>query len=406
MTAADPARTVRKRHVFYVPGHDPAGGRRYREIYRAEAAKQAAVSGYRIDVEGLPPEDGVYRWQAEATIDGVTTRTTFDFLLWNDLVKQSLNKSMLATYWLTLRTFWAYLASGTLAAIARVRPVMLFSTLYPIAVYLLTPVAGLLAGLLVAWIAGLVLPVPGWATALAMLAGMAAALALLRRYDQRFFITYLVLAYAYIAQNRGGTPPGLYERGLKFNERIAAALASDVDEVLIVGHSAGAGIGVSLCAMLLRDGKVPPGKLALLGIGSVTQMISFLPKAQWMRADLNLLAQTAHLAWIEVSAPSDGMCFALSDPAATSGVNPPPEKKRWPVVFSAAYHQSLSEAVRNDPDFNIYRKHFQYIHAFDRPRDYDYFQITAGPRTLMARYGGRKSSKGRIDRPASRYRDF
>ena len=210
MTAADPARTVRKRHVFYVPGHDPAGGRRYREIYRAEAAKQAAVSGYRIDVEGLPPEDGVYRWQAEATIDGVTTRTTFDFLLWNDLVKQSLNKSMLATYWLTLRTFWAYLASGTLAAIARVRPVMLFSTLYPIAVYLLTPVAGLLAGLLVAWLAGLVLPVPGWATALAMLAGMAAALALLRRYDQRFFITYLVLAYAYIARNRGGTPPGLY----------------------------------------------------------------------------------------------------------------------------------------------------------------------------------------------------
>ena len=151
---------------------------------------------------------------------------------------------------------------------------------------------------------------------------------------------------------------------------------------------------------------MPPGKLALLGIGSVTQMISFLPRAQWMRRDLNLLAQTDHLAWVEVSAPSDGMCFALADPAATSGVDPAPEAKRWPVVFSAAYHLSLSDKVRKAPDFTLFRRHFQYLYAFDRPRDYDYFAITAGPRTLMDRFGDRPSSRSRISAAASRYRDF
>jgi hypothetical protein len=41
--------------------------------------------------------------------------------------------------------------------------------------------------------------------------------------------------------------------------------------------------------------------------------------------------------------------------------------------------------------------------AFDRPKDYDYFQITAGPMTLAARYQGRAPSKSRIDHAVSKY---
>lgn len=404
--AADPARTVRKRHVFYIPGHDPAGGRRYREIYRAESAKQAAISGYGIEMQSLASEQGTYRWGARATIDGVETEATIDYLKWNDLVRDSLTKSVLSSYWLMLRTLWIYLSAGAFGAIARTRPVMLFTTLYPFALYILAPLAGLLVGLILSALLGLAVPVPWWATVALALAGVWGGMWLFRRYDQKFFITYLVLAYAFIGYNRGGYPPGLDQRARDFAEKVAAALESDVDEVLIVGHSAGAGIGVEVCAQLLRAGRVPEGKLALMGIGPVTQMISFLPRAQWMRSSLNLLAQTDHLAWVEVSAPSDGMCFALSDPVATTGVDPAPEKKRWPVVFSAAYKLALSEELRASPEFTIFRMHFQYLYAFDRPRDYDYFQITAGPQTLMARYGARKSSKGLITRPASRYRDF
>jgi hypothetical protein len=240
-----------------------------------------------------------------------------------------------------------------------------------------------------------------------MALGLAAAFAIFRRYDERYYVTYLMLSYAYFALNRGGKPDGLEARSKEFTERIAVSLArEDVDEVLIVGHSAGAGIGVRICAELLRQGRVPPGKLALLGIGSVTQVVSFLPRARWMRADLRMLAAAEDFTWVEVSAPSDGLCFAMSDPVATTGVDVPSEQKRWPVVFSAAFHNSLSEELRNSPEFTHFRKHFQYIHAFDRPRDYDYFQITAGPLRLADRYGDRPHSPSRVVRAVGPYRDY
>ena len=258
-----------------------------------------------------------------------------------------------------------------------------------------------------AWLAGLIVPLPGWSWLVTSAIGIAVAIAVFRRYDQKYFVTYLVLAYAYISANRGGIPPGLDTRSDAFAERVAQALADpEIDEVLIVGHSAGAGIGIRICAKLLEEGRVPEGKLAMLGIGSVTQMISFLPRAQWMRADLRRLAACEHLAWVEVTAPSDGMCFAMADPVATTGVDVAPEDKRWPLVFSAAYHHSLSDAYREDPEFTQFRRHFQYIYHFDQPRDFDYFQITAGPLRLADRYAGRGHSPSRVTRAVGPYRDY
>ena len=42
---------VRRRRVFYIPGYDPIHPRRYRELYRKEAAEQARISGYEIDLK-------------------------------------------------------------------------------------------------------------------------------------------------------------------------------------------------------------------------------------------------------------------------------------------------------------------------------------------------------------------
>ena len=52
MTAAvhPVARTVRRRHVFYLSGFDPKGASYYHALYRAEAAQQAEVNGHTIEV--------------------------------------------------------------------------------------------------------------------------------------------------------------------------------------------------------------------------------------------------------------------------------------------------------------------------------------------------------------------
>ena len=83
-----------------------------------------------------------------------------------------------------------------------------------------------------------------------------------------------------------------------------------------------------------------------------------------------------------------------------------PKEKRWPLVVSAAFSQTLSAKKWRYLKHRYFRLHFQYLCAFDKPGDYDFFQITAGPKTLEARYNGRQPSKSRIDVPASLYRSM
>jgi hypothetical protein len=72
-------------------------------------------------------------------------------------------------------------------------------------------------------------------------------------------------------------------------------------------------------------------------------------------------------------------------------------------VFSAAFTRTLSPARWKELRWRFFRLHFQYLCAFDRPGDYDYFRITAGPVTLGTRYRDRAPSKSRIERPVNRY---
>ncbi len=130
-------------------------------------------------------------------------------------------------------------------------------------------------------------------------------------------------------------------------------------------------------------------------------MVSFLRDAHRLRADLHYLSQRPELCWVDVTAPGDGCAFALCDPVAVSGVAPATQK--WPLVFSAAFTQSLSPARWKALRWRFFRLHFQYLCAFDAPKDYDYFQITAGPLGLAQRYAGRPPSKSRIVKPVNKF---
>lgn len=195
-----------------------------------------------------------------------------------------------------------------------------------------------------------------------------------------------------------------------FADTIAEALSSDADEVLIVGHSSGAYIAISTLADLIRTGRVPAHgpALSLLTLGHVVPMVSFLPRAGRLRADLAYLSTRSEMAWVDVTAPGDGCSFALCDPVAVSGVVP--EGKRWPLVISAAFRQTLRPETLAALRWRLFELHFQYLNAFDnlpgRCDDYDYFRITAGPLSLGARFAARPPSPGRIERPVNRHRSM
>jgi hypothetical protein len=224
-----------------------------------------------------------------------------------------------------------------------------------------------------------------------------------KKHDGKLFAYYLMHDYAFGAATRGANPPALETRMTEFGDAIAQALKSDVDEVLVVGHSSGAHLGVSILADLIRAGRVPADgpALAFMTLGQVVPMVSFLRDAHRLRADLRFLSQCEGLTWVDVTAPGDGCAFALCDPVAVSGVAP--GDKRWPLVFSAAFTQSLTPARWKELRWRFFRLHFQYLCAFDAPKDYDYFQITGGPHSLAERYAGRPASRSRIVKPVNKF---
>ena len=404
---------VRRRRVFYIPGYDPIHPRRYRELYRKEGADQAAISGYAM---GLAPKKGggPYGWHVTATIGGVAVSADVEVLVWSDIVRGSMATSIPATYLQLLQTAWIYITSGALRRLMWLRKGPVIAALYPVGMLILQLIVAIAAGALAAGLLirglnfvlglagfglGSVAPFLRWPVLLTV---MTLVLRWFKAKDGRFFAYYLMHDYAYSAGSGGANPAALEVRMAQFGDIIAAALAQDYDEVLIVGHSSGAHLGVSVLADLIRAGRVPLGPaLGFLSLGQVVPMVSFLPKAHRLRADLAYLSPRPELTWIDVTAPGDGCAFALCDPVAVSGVAPP--DKLWPLVFSAAFTQTLSPERWKQLRWKFFRLHFQYLCAFDRPGDYDYFQITAGPLTLAQRYAGRAQSKSRIDVPASKY---
>ena len=108
-----PDRSVAKRAVFYIPGYDSIHPRRYRELYRTESAVQAEISGYGISLEGR--QGGVrYGWDIKGLIDGADVDASVDVLVWSDIVRESMDTSIPATYLQLVRTAWVYIGSGAL----------------------------------------------------------------------------------------------------------------------------------------------------------------------------------------------------------------------------------------------------------------------------------------------------
>ncbi|MEO0402953.1 MAG: hypothetical protein AAF214_11310 [Pseudomonadota bacterium] len=395
--------TVTRRRVFYIPGYDPIHPRRYRELFRKEGAAQAAISGYDI---ALKPRKTTqhYGWQVDATIDTQSVHADVEVLVWSDIVRDSMDASIPGTYLQLVRTAWTYIASGALRRLMRLRKGPVIAALYPVGM-LLVQLALALALWAVVWNVGAWLggTLGAWAGALA---GAGLCVALLRWFkarDGKFFAYYLMHDYAYSAATRGANPAPLEARMSEFQDAIARALNENVDEVLVVGHSSGAHLAVSILADLIRENRVPTDgpALAFLSLGQVVPMVSFLPDAHRLRGDLQYLSSRGALTWVDVTAPGDGCAFALCDPVSVSGVAPP--DKRWPLVFSASFTQTLSPERWAELRWRFFRLHFQYLCAFDRPKDYDYFQITAGPLTLADRYADRPPSKSRIDHAVSKY---
>ena len=395
--------TVKKRKVFYFPGYDPKPPRRYREIYRAEAKKQGDIAGYSVDLSAKKMDKGRYAWTLDGRFGRRRVTTDYEFMTWTDIVKDSMDGSILKSYWVFLRTGWRYFFSGAWGAYKRLGRPPFIVTLYPFLVLGAQLLIAIIAMVITALLLGLFLPnLVGWVLGMLI---FALTLRYFKGIDHRVYAHYLMYDYGYAVSKGGEYPPELVARLQDFIARIEEASHEGYDEILVVGHSSGANVGISALAEAMRRGNMRQGAtLSLLTIGHVIPLISYLPKAWEMRRDLQYLSTSEEITWIDVTAPTDSVCFAFVDPVATSGLDT--KDRIWPIMISAQFKAAIAPERYEALKKKYFQIHIQYLCAFENPGLYEYFAITAGPETLGTRFAGRKHTPQRISAVYSPFRNI
>ena len=392
-----PARAVRRRSVFYLSGFDPQGASHYHALYRDEALKQTRTSGLQIEVgpRQKTPQGNAF-WNVVAQTPEGMVHTRYEFLQWDDIVRRHWPKNQARLWWDVVATTWLNLRSGALLG--------MFKLAWPPAVALFSPfllLGAVVIGspLLAAGVFLVAAPALGlWAALAAAAASAAGWVQLARMLEKKYRMLWLMRSYAFTSRQAQGHVPELEARLTQHADTVLTCLAAgQTDEVLLVGHSSGTLLAVSVLAQVLRlerpDSDVRPF-VSLLTLGQCMPMLACLPQASAFRDDLRLLASAPGFDWLDFTAPPDGCCFALVDPLAACGTveaaRLPDQPKLLSPKFADMFDTPDYRALRRDK----FRMHFQYLMASNKPVVYDYFAITSGAMTLADRFRCFPSVKG------------
>lgn len=387
---------VRRRHVLYLSGFDPQGPGHYHALYREQAAKQAAVSGYDIRVGPRRKLGANAAWDIEwreARTAGTAVHTTYEFLRWDDIVRANWPRGQWQLIKVTLESTWRLIRNGSLWRILQ--------TSWPAFLALSLPCA-LLLGLVAATT---VLAWSTWAIAVAtrsawlpvaVLGIGSCFLVVGSRWAQaKVQMAWLMRSTSVVLLQARGEIPALEDRLYEFAQRLRQVVSEPgLDEILVVGHSSGSMLAVSVVARAIElvpqllSGRV---SLSLLTLGECIPLLSYQPEATAFRRELATLRQASELRWLDVTAPPDGCCFALVDPTEVCNDGLPTEArteggpKRLSPQFAECFSAASYRLVRADK----HRCHFQYLMAVEVADRWDYFVVTAGSLGLLDRFAQR-----------------
>jgi hypothetical protein len=390
---------VQRRTVFYVSGFDPKGAAHYHALYREQSALQSRLNGLTIEV-GQRQRDaaGNSSWPVQARDGDDQVHTRYEFLRWDDIVRNHWPK--------TTARLWRDIVATTIFNLKCASLWRMFKLSWPPAVALFAPFALLCAVIVVlpllsVALGGLVLRTSGGAALAAAGATITAAMLgwLAWKLQARYSMYWLMRSYAFTARQGRNETPDLEARLDLLADQVRARIedGSD-DEVLVVGHSSGAMMAISILARALHGSpEIAPRagpRVALLTLGQWIPLLGLLPGADRFRRELQALATAPALTWIDFSAPPDGCCFALVDPLTACDVRCGEALPDRPKLLSPRFAEMFGPgeylALRNDK----FRMHFQYLMASQRKTEYDYFAITAGALALETRFQALEGVKG------------
>jgi len=386
--ASGAADSVKKRIVFYFSGFDPRGASHYHKIYTEESKAQCALNG--LDLE-VGKRRRVHRlanaWTVSCRQTG--TDTDYQFLRWDDLIRKNWPRNEWQLLMAAIPSYWAFFKANWIWRLLKVSWTSALTAAYPVICFGGVLLLSLILAVLV-FILPLALGFDWWLGVVPCFAVMAAGIKVGRWLDDYMHSYWQLRTHCAMQKWAYGNIEELDRRIDEFAEYIASQIqSSDADEVLIVGHSAGTILGVPLAVKVQKlapeIGETGPD-VAFVSLANCLPLVTFLPRADRLRAELKILADGSSVKWYDFSARRDGACVSEGDLVTMAGVSrelgAPVWPKRIPVSLVKMFSPDTYKAVKKD----LFRVHFQYIMAAEQLTDYDYFAITAGPLKLASRY--------------------
>jgi hypothetical protein len=381
---------VQHRHIIYVQGYDPRGLAQYYRMFRTQLRKFGRL--YQIAATiGRPqvaPDGETASWTIETKAGDWQTRTSYDFLRFEDLIQRDLAAPIWRTVLHAMWIYWRLVFGGTIARFWKAH--WRFATFISYPHFLLFNGAIWSLGLAFAFEKGLeALGIPSLFSTAAAAAFFVAALGTLLKYtENRTYLLYLLSDTIWTWEFSHRQRPEWDQRIDRFAQYLAkVARSSDADEIVIVGHSSGSFVGTEFLARALKLdpalGRNGP-RIVLLTIGGNFPIVGFHAASQDFRDHLRLLAVESSIDWIDCQSRKDVMNFYPFDPIAGHGIDVG-ASRRNPTIVPVRFREIIKPENYNLFRWKFFRVHFQFVMANERPHAYDFFMIVCGPIPLSER---------------------
>jgi hypothetical protein len=280
---------VQHRHIIYVQGYDPRGLAQYYRMFRTELRKFGRL--YQLGATISRPQsssDGeTASWTIETKAGDWQTRTSYDFLRFEDLIQRDLAAPIWSTVFHAVWIYWRLVFRGTIARFWRANWRFATFITYPHFLLLLEALGSL--GVAYACAKGLeALGVPNLFSMAAAAAVFVALLGSLLKYTENAtYLLYLLSDTVWTWEFSHRQRPEWDQRIDRFAQYLVkTARSSDAEEIVIVGHSSGSCLGTEILARALR---LDPGlgrhgpRIVLFTIGGNFPIVGFHAASRFPR---------------------------------------------------------------------------------------------------------------------------
>jgi hypothetical protein len=381
---------VQHRHIVYVQGYDPRGLAQYYRMFRTELRKFGRLYQFTTTVSRpKTASDGESAsWSIETKASDWQTRTSYDFLRFEDLIQRDLAAPILGTVLRAIWIYWRLVFRGTIAQFWKANWRFATFITYPHLVLMVEALCSLGVGLAIADGLG-ALGIPRlFGIAAAVVVFVALLGTVLKYTENQTYLLYLLSDTIWTWQFSHRQRPEWDERIDRFAQYLTElARESDAEEIVVVGHSSGSFLGAEILARALKLdpalGRHGP-RIVLLTIGGNFPIVGFHAASQDFRDHLRLLAVEPSIDWIDCQSRKDVMNFYPFDPIAGHGINVG-ANRRNPTIVSVRFREIIKPEHYNVFRWKFFRVHFQFVMANERPHSYDFFMIVCGPVPLSDR---------------------